>query len=147
MDYYITYDEHTYVITEPEGSDEPYSDQGATGVDVTLKAIHRNVPNGGPHEVVTDEGYRRAYYGLDDIAPGNTAYVVLVNYFDGDTFGSSGYWMIAAVKATPEAAAAATKRCNSPRVGSEYDFTTLRSWDGYFAGINSVEVIPMTVLV
>lgn len=142
MNYYLTYDEHSYVITEPEDSDEPFSDQGETGVDVTLRAIHRSPVKGG-HELVSDEGGYSRLYGVEDVPAGETAYVVLVNYSDGDTFGSSGYWTIAAVCSNPQSAKNIVERCEGE---NDLSHRAYRPWDGYFAHLNSAEVVPMTVL-
>lgn len=134
---FVTYSARTYQIRPPSDSDEPYSDQGSSGVDVTLNSIHASAPS-GPHE-----NCERAIYGCESIAPGDAAYVVLVVYEDGDTFGSSGYWCVAAVCSTPESAHAVTLRCEG---ANDLDRPVYRPWDGYFAHLNAATVVPLTVL-
>lgn len=148
MDYFLTYDEHSYTITEPEPNpdNEPYMDQGSSGVDVYPRTLHLSKPS-GPHEAISSE---RRYGGMksfpiETLSAGDSAYVVIVTYSDGDTFGSSGYWKVAAVCSTPEQAKTAEERAQIPeprQIGGD----DWMPWHGYFAHLKNVETYPMVVL-
>lgn len=129
MIYYLTYDECSYMIDPPEASDEPFSYRGRSGLNVYPRSLHRSNPR-VPHELIDTE---------TDIALGAMAYVVVVTYTDGDTFGSSGYWCVEGLYASPENAKDAAD-------GAETGGDGYQPWDGYFARFEAAEVVPMTVL-
>lgn len=137
-EYYITYNERSYMITPPDPSGEQWSDQGSSGIDVTLKQISRSEPV-GPYEKVVSGSYHDEY-GVDDIEPGKPVFVVWAKYRDGDTFGSSEYWQVIGVKADAADAVEAKTKAYQPDPKNKY-----RPWDGYFASLQEVTIETMMV--
>lgn len=130
MNYCVLADERHYTIREPDG--EEWGCSGEYGVSVTLRSIHRSNPSDARLGWETS----REFIESDDIPAGATAFVVLCQWTDGDTFGSNGYWCVATVKATQEAASAAVDDLNA-----RTDYSV--PWTGYFAGLDSIEVVAL----
>lgn len=141
VSYALIVDEHSYVRSHgcPPSCENcgGWCERDSYGISVSPRALHkdrRDFPLTGYEEV---EG--------TEIAPGETAYVVIVTYTDGDTFGYSGYWACLGVFTTAESADETRKEAEKP---NEYPFDKgYRPWDGYFASLESADVYPMTVLV
>lgn len=140
--YYLTYSQQTYIDDPGEQSDEPYSWQGVSRVNVYPRALHRSEPTGEHVSISPD----RTVYAVDELSPGAVAFVVIANYQDGDTFGSSGYWEVAGVASTPEDAKKMAAAAEDERTAVRSADPSYRPWDGYFASLNSVEIVPMVVL-
>jgi hypothetical protein len=118
-----------------------WCDQDSYALSVTPVSLHRarrNFPTTGYEAVNADS----VTYDCADVAIGDTAYVVTVAYTDGGTFGYSGYWCVAGVYSTPEAAEACRKRCH----GDNDTSSAYRPWDGYFASLRDCDVTPLVVL-
>lgn len=136
MKYYVKLDEYTYTITEPDPDDD--WDSGESGLEYTFKSISLSEPKGDyGYRIIDTENNYQAIYGVDsNISVGEQAYVVVVKYTDGDTFGSSEYTTIVAIKKDINDAYEVVKKVNN---NNDTD-VTYRPWDGYFAHLNSVEV-------
>lgn len=118
MKYYITYNEY-YTLPKTR----------------TSKAMKFNVELGNIYRSAPDSYFQTAEG--DDIQPGNPAYVVLVNYQDGDTFGQNGYWSIEGVFADYKDAERRKENCE--------DKDEWHPWWGFFASLNFVEIVLMPV--
>lgn len=140
--YYVRVTEHTYTISPPEPNpdNEPYMDQGSTGIIADPVALYRSNPGETMWDVTRLDGDN-----LDVIDPPNEAYVVFVKYTDGDTFGSQGYWTIPAIRRSYEAAQADVKSIETSRDPQAGFKTPYREWDGYFAHLDSVEIVKLWV--
>jgi hypothetical protein len=138
--YYVTYEEYSYCITEPEDSDDRWAYRGDYGLNVSLERLSRSTPPNARMGWETIEPGRPPY-DVAEVPAGGLAHLVVVEYSDGDTFGSSGYWCVAGLFKTLAEADACVLRCE----GTNDTNRAYRPWDGYFAGINSVRVESMLV--
>jgi hypothetical protein len=137
--YYLTYTENTYEICSPDPDDD--WDHGQYGVTVLLHDLYPYNPE-CPHHQIESESYNDLF-GVEEVKQGEIAYVVLVIYQDGDTFGSSGYWTVPGIFSDANRAEQLVKDIeNGKAVTTKY----MLPWDGYFASLSSAEVIPMVVL-
>lgn len=131
-------------VEPPEDSDEPYSYRGETGGRVT------NV-------VAEVENDIRNYYGDGhgkdlDVNPGDTVYVVVVEYSTGDSFGrDGGQSKVLDIFTTAKEAADLAERAtahdyNKDGFGFRHngvDYYT--PWCGYFESLDSIEVWDVQV--
>lgn len=150
MRYFVRFSEDHFLVREGDGPEVEWGDRDCYGVSATIHSIHRSEQRGMDVLMIDTERYGEMVYGADDVSAGSTAYVVLVHYEDGDTFGYDGYWTIAAVKASLEDAAEIERRCENPndratRSDGGRESWWLRPWDGYFAGLTSVEVLELVM--
>lgn len=136
MMYFLRFNEHSFCNSPPEDSVEPYSYQGDYGVSFTPLSLHRSEVTGWDVESVGD-----TLYGTDDIPAGTTAHVVVVNYQDGDTFGSRGHWKVVGVKRDSAEAERVVQRAEGPNDTAH----AWRSWDGYFAHLNFAVAYSLVV--
>ncbi len=139
VEYWIDADERTYVTRPGDESNDPYSDRGSTGLSLQVKGISRSPIS------MAKTAARDSYddvYGVDDIPAGDKAYVVVVEYTTGDTFGSNDTWCIAAVKASREDAEEAKIKCYA---GNKLTERAFRPWDGYFEHLNSAYIEELEV--
>lgn len=126
-----------------EDHEHSWCEQPSYALSVTPVSLHRERRTFRMgYELVHDREYSEALYGVADVAVGDTAFLLLIEYIDGGTFGYSGYWCCAGVFSTAEEAEAARKRAE----GENDTARMYRPWDGYFASLRSAEVHPMTVL-
>lgn len=141
--YYVKAQEHTYEIDppEPNPTNEPYMYQGSYGLILNVDYIYRTKQEGPDITRFEKDGYDDIY-GYDEIPLGNAAFMVIVKYTTGDTFGSHGAWTMPAVKADINDAYKALAKCNKPDDKNPYR----RAWDGYFEHLESVEVVHSVVL-
>lgn len=112
---------------KPE-SDEPYSSRSPTYVEVSFHSLSRGSGTGrwGSNIEVSREIYEAA-----------EVYVVIVRYQDGDSFGTShGNWCVAGVATTAEEARKIEAAARLP----QKDHSHYREWDGYFSGLEEVEI-------
>lgn len=139
LTYKVGVEEHSYCIRERDYDDE--WDAGEYGMDASLIGIARE--GTGHRWEPMNEDWDFAY-GADDIAPGDMAHIVFIEYTTGSTFGSEGAWAVAAVKADIEEAAKIRERCEDSNdvPDGEYKF---RQWDGYFEHLNSARVESLIV--
>lgn len=137
---------HTYTTDPCESGDDPWKYRGTTAIDASVASISRSEPTSGFgwDRVSSESTYSDGFYGIDDIPPGGTAYVVLCNYQTGDTFGSDGAYCIAAIVDSPEKAREVEGKCHdeNDRPGS----CAYRPFDGYFEHLNDVSIHPLIVL-
>lgn len=133
MVYRILADEHHYIIRD--GGPDHRWDSGDSGLNVRVRSIYASDPSHARLGWVTP----RDLCPSDAVRVGETAFLVVCKWADGDTFGSSEYWCVACVKATAEAAQAAVEEL-SERAGYSVP------WNGYFADLSSIEVEPLTLL-
>lgn len=136
--YRVTFTERSYVIEPPEAGDDRWKYQGSTGLDVSIDGIYRSEMSGWNVQAVSES---EAVYGIDEIPVNETAYLVLVEYITGDTFGSHETWCIAAVKARHQQAEKIAQRC----CGQNHTQAAYRPWDGYFEHLKSASVVPHLV--
>lgn len=135
--YYITAEERTWVEDPGEPDADRYDWHGGSGLDVRLTGIYASEPASERWGWWTASN--RSYdsvYGVEEIAAGDPAYVLVVRYRGGDTFGYSGYWTPAGVFATREAAEAARHRAE----GENDTDSAYRPWDGYFESLTEARI-------
>ncbi len=140
--YALTFSE-TYHEDDPgctEDHEHNWCEQPSGHVNVTVGSLHRERRDLGGHFEVKPGSYNLSYE-CEDVPIGSTAYLVIVEYTDGGTFGYDGYWTVAGLYATPEAAEACRAKCN----GENDTARTYRPWDGYFASLGETRVEPMVV--
>lgn len=136
--YFFTYDEHTYWNSEPDYEDpDRFAFQGDAGLDIVLIDCYRSIPKGKSYESVNSDN---CVYDCQDISSGGIAYVLLVNFTTGGTFGSHGAWVVAGVFASYEEANLCIKKAEGPQPDEGY-----RPWDGYFESLNSIKIVEMLV--
>jgi hypothetical protein len=120
-----------------------WCEQPSGHVNVEPGSLHRERRNLGGHYQIAPDGYE-SVYEVQDVPVGAMAYLVVVEYTDGGTFGYDGYWCVPGLYSTPEEAEECRKRCEAP---NDVPTRALRPWDGYFASLGSARVEPMVVLV
>lgn len=108
-------------------SDEEWSDRFPTYITVEFHSLSR--------------GSSRLYNGNVEVTreqyEAQELYVVIVRYRDGDTFGSShGHWTVAGVALTADEARKIEADARKPQT----DISHYREWDGYFSGLEGVEI-------
>lgn len=112
-------------------SDEQWSSRRPTYITVEFHSLSRGssrLSNGNIE--VTQEQY-----------DARELFVVIVRYRDGDTFGTShGHWTVAGVALTADEARKIEAEAHGPKPDSHY-----REWDGYFNGLESVEIHCFTI--
>jgi hypothetical protein len=139
VEYWIDADERRYVIIPEEPGDDRWRNRGHTGLDLWVKGISRSPISMA--KTACRDSYENVY-GVDDIPAGDKAYVVVVEYTTGDTFGSDDTWCVAAIKASREDAEAAEIKCYA---GNKLTERAFRPWDGYFEHLNSVRIEELEV--
>ena len=137
MNLYLGYTELWYTIEEGDGIDELYSWHGGQERDVTFTKL------------VTDSKLVSPYYEIinttEDFKSGDTAYLVVVKYTTGDTFGyTSGNIDIPAIAKNEEAALKIALDIEN-KVGEFAEEKYRYPWQGYFEGLESVHVETMKV--
>jgi len=142
MTYWVEFSEYTYQISPPEEGDGPWLHQGDYGLTVSINKISTTQLTGWDAQQLSDYD---DIYGYDEIEPGQNAYLLVVTYTTGGTFGSHGAWTIPAVKADLQDAYTAQRLChadnNQKRTNRMY-----RPWDGYFEHLESVDVTPLILV-
>lgn len=142
--YWVEFTENEYMISPPEEGDGPWLHQGNYGLHVSINKISKTELTGWHVQSFEADSYDDIY-GYDDIQPGDNAYLVVVTYTTGGTFGSHGAWTIPAIKADLQDAYTAQRLCyadnNQKRTNRMY-----RPWDGYFEHIDSVDVEPLILV-
>ena len=138
--YYVQYYETSYMIDEPEDSNEPYSYQGSYGGNVSIYGIHRTNPTGFDYQKVREY---EACYGIEDVPTFEYAYVLVCEYTTGDTFGNHDTWCIAGVFVNEADADEACLKCYQPP--KQGDYRNYRSWDGYFEHLKKARVEKLLV--
>lgn len=132
-----------YSNNDGEDSNEPYSYRGTTGA--SLESIRATVGEwkGDFHHA------REEIPSNFNPRAGMLAYVVLVHYYTGDTFGSDDRIIPVAAFETQEKADALVRLIESDNLNNRYTYDNLKienvevysgAWKGYFEGINRVDV-------
>jgi hypothetical protein len=137
--YYMTYSEQTWCEDPGDGSDEQYSWEGGSGCAVTVRNLSLTKPSG--EYVVIDPSRYGTVYDIEQVMAGQKAYVVIVVYQDGGTFGYYCEWRAVGLYATQEAAEAVRKQCEAENDTER----AYRPWDGYFASLREARVEEMTL--
>lgn len=125
-----------------------YESHGSSGGEIC--AGEENDPRRSYEDTIYDESVTRItkqnvtpYHEEFDIDWDGSAFVVAVRYFDGDTFGRScGHLQIWSVHKTREEAEEMARMIND---GKQPNSKKYPMWTGYFAGIESVDVIGMPI--
>jgi hypothetical protein len=129
VDYALIAKERTFFTDEgcTEDHEHEWCSRPSYGLSVTPVTLHR---------------YRRDFpligYELargEEVEIGSSAYVIVVEYTQSDTFGSSGYWRVDSVLSDPHKA--------SERAAALHDEP---EWDSWGVSLDSVEIYPMVVL-
>lgn len=139
MRYFLKRTEVTYEINPPE-TDRGEVDSGEYGKHVYPHSLHRTSPGGLDVEILDDGLYGGFRY--DGVAVGATAYLVVVEYIDGDTFGFSGYWCVPCIRTNRHEAEQFLKYIETNQ-GRVFRWP----WQGYFANyeggrVEALEVLP-----
>lgn len=143
--YALTFTE-SYYQDDPgctQDHEHSWCDQPSGHVNVYPRSLHRERRNLGGHYEIAPDGYE-SVYEVEDVAVGETAYLVICEYTDGGTFGYDGYWCVAGLYASAERAEETRKRCEGE---NDIPSRAYRPWDGYFASLGQAYVEPMVVLV
>jgi hypothetical protein len=135
MNYYLTYEDWTWISDPGDPSDDQWRYRGVTDCNVVLKGLYRSAPD-APHETP-----HPSLYENDEVGDLRYAYVVVILYHTGDTFGSDGRWLIAAVKESEEAAQEVVKRVEANDCDQAYC-----PWEGYFERLDEARIERMVVL-
>lgn len=148
-EYFLTVSERSWISDPGEDSDDRYAYRGHSECEATLRTLSLTKPNPEDayynYERIADDAYGIYYPPVREVPAEGTAYVILVHYTDGDTFGSSGYWCVPALVDTQERAREIVEAIQGPQEADKLTRSRWRPWDGYFAGLSSVEVHEMVV--
>lgn len=143
MEYWLRYEEQYVRDYEgcPPGCNNcgGWCEQPSGHVNVYPRSLHRSSRSGLDYERVSATSVT---YDFEEVQSGDTAYLVIVEYTDGGTFGYDGYWTVAGVYATQEGAERAVQRAE----GDNDTEVRYRAWDGYFASLRDARVEPLMVL-
>ena len=126
----VSYTEKTWISREGDG--KPYSDSGDSETDFQVIGVSCQNESDSP------------YYNLvevqEDFADGDVAYVVVVRYDTGDTFGrSNNCGVVVDVCSTTKKANAVGDSCENGKHEGSY------RWTGYFDNFRSVEIVKCVV--
>lgn len=125
----VSYREYTRVIRE--GGGKPYSDSGTTETDFYVTGVFKEKTGGVYSNLVEVK---------DDYEEGDEAFVVVVRYDTGDTFGSSeNCGCIVDVCKTEKEASAIAVLCEDKTHPDSY------MWNGYFDRFRGVEIARCVV--
>jgi hypothetical protein len=151
---YFEYEQHTWVTDPGDPPEVEWGSRESTDGDYTITSAHLST------------GARDCFESTEDVAEGDTIYVVYVVYGDGDTFGSSGgYSEILAVTKDRDLARQAELWVHKPTtVWSEHkhDWSDAKvsdcpgwpdelgkhpypSWTGYFNWVSKVQLDEFVV--
>jgi hypothetical protein len=142
MRYYVDMDT-LIVCTDTGDGDE--SDRwawqgGSECIDSTIKGIYYKRPESLPMGwIEVHDGRNGATYGVGHILPRYDAYVLVVRYIDGDTFGYNGYADISGIFSTYETAKTAETLACDPDDG-KFCGPVSRPWDGFFARLTGTDI-------
>jgi hypothetical protein len=133
-EYYLEVPIHRYTVREIDPTDS--WDAGETGInfDVTRIARSNNSLRGWDVEKVFLDYWNK--WESDDIPIGSPAFVVVVYYSTGNTFGREEALDFPAVKATYEAAQEVVADIRLDKKG-------LMPWNGYFEYVIDISVVEL----
>ena len=129
---YLSYTEDRHEI---EPFVEQYLDHGTDGIDFTLHGAHLTAPSWSETVKI-------------DFEPkvGDEIFVVVIRYYDGDSFGRTyGHWHIGGAFPTEKRATEWMEAIISDRPPMKNGHRYYQEWEGYFAGLESNEVVKLYV--
>lgn len=139
--YYIRTYEREYCIREIDPDDS--WDIGDYGLEYDIKSLHRNKVAGMDVQSVSSKGYSHGCVQVDDIAPGDTAFVVHVAYDTGCTFGYNGTYCVAAIVKDYDEARKIQMDIQNDCLNK--DGRGYWPWQGYFEHVTGVRLDTFTV--
>lgn len=133
----------TFTEDESGGEPEDPSDRWTHHADrvktMTVKGIHKTAPD--PRTFGRHVSYDGIVVEDEEVFKKQFVYLVVVRYYDGGTFGRTcGYHIFWSIRATEAEVIADKENIQGPKKDG------YREWDGYFSGLEDVEIHLLPLL-
>lgn len=134
---YVSYDESTSG-GEAEDPNDEWTHHADRVTDLTIYGLHKSKPS------KPNASYDGIVILDPEILKLQHVYLVVVRYSDGGTFGRTcGYHMFWSIRATEAEVLADKAMIEAPQDPLDRNF---RPWEGYFAGLEDVEIHLLPLL-